>query len=98
MKKEEEYGGDSTKEYIAWEEAHTKGSRFVYTRGTAIHAENKIAGGFIPFLVLGFWDENTGFPPAPCHIAGIFRPLPGSRHFKLNRGYFVSRGPLRLAW
>ena len=59
MKKEEEYGGDSTKEYIAWEEAHTKGSRFVYTRGTAIHAENKIAGGFIPFLVLGFWDENT---------------------------------------
>ena len=27
-----------------------------------------------------------------CHIAGSFRPLPGSRHFKLKRGSFVSRG------
>ena len=25
----------------------------------------------IPFLVLGFWDKNTGVCAAPCHIAGI---------------------------
>ena len=25
-----------------------------------IHAENTFASRFIPFLVLGFWDENTG--------------------------------------
>ena len=24
------------------------------------HAKNKIAGSMIPFLVLGFWDTNTG--------------------------------------
>ena len=32
-----------------------------------------------------------------CHIAGIFRPLPGTRHFKLNRGHFCVAG-LRVAW
>ena len=35
--------------------------------------------------------------PAPCHIAEILRPLPGSRHFKLNlvilcRGSEISVG------
>ena len=24
-----------------------------------VHAQNKIAGRIIPFLVLGFWDKNT---------------------------------------
>ena len=50
-----------------------------------IHAKNKIAGRFIPSLVLGFWDKNTGIAPAPCHIAGIFRSLPGSRHPKQKK-------------
>ena len=34
---------------------------------------------------LGFWDKPPGYAPAPCHIAGMFRPLPGSRHLKLNK-------------
>ena len=25
-----------------------------------VHAKNMFAGGFIPFLVLGFWNKNTG--------------------------------------
>ena len=41
-------------------------------------AKHKIAGRIIPCLVLGFWDKNAGHAPAPCHIAGIFRPQPGS--------------------
>ena len=28
--------------------------------------------------------KTPGYTPAPCHIVGIFRPLPGSTHFKLN--------------
>ena len=32
-----------------------------------------------------------GFAPAPCHIAGIFRSRPGSRHTKLKRGYLCRR-------
>ena len=45
-----------------------------------------------PFSVLGLWDKLPGFAPALCHIAGIFQPLPGSRHFKQKIGRFVSRG------
>ena len=33
-----------------------------------------------PFSVLGFWDKTPGFAPSPYHIAGVFRPLPGSMH------------------
>ena len=25
--------------------------------------------------------KTPGYAPVPCHITGIFRPLPGSRHF-----------------
>ena len=32
------------------------------------HAKNKFAGRIIPFLVLGFWDKNTGiWAGMPCH-------------------------------
>ena len=34
--------------------------------------------------------KTPGFAPAQCLIAGISRPLPGSRQFKLKRGNFVS--------
>ena len=47
------------------------------------HAKNKIAGQIIPFFVLDLWDKAPGYALAPCYIAGIFRPLPGSRHFEL---------------
>ena len=30
------------------------------SEGFCIHAKNKIAGRMITFLVLGFWDKNTG--------------------------------------
>ena len=36
--------------------------------------------------------------PAPCHIAGIFRPLPESRHSKLKRGPSFCVAVLMLAW
>ena len=28
--------------------------------------------------------KTPEYAPAPCHIAGIFRPLPGSMHLKQN--------------
>ena len=49
--------------------------------GQPYHANNMIAGLIIPFLVLGFWDKNS-YAPLPCHVFGIFLPLPGCRHFK----------------
>ena len=48
------------------------------------HPRNKSAGRIIRFLALGFWDNKTPrYAPAPCHIAGIYQPLPGSRPSKL---------------
>ena len=48
------------------------------------HPRNKSAGRIIQFLALGFWDNKTPrYAPAPCHIAGIYQPLPGSRPSKL---------------
>jgi hypothetical protein len=44
-----------------------------------------------PFSVLGLWDKGTINAPAASHIAGIFRPLPGSRHVK-NMCVAVLRG------
>ena len=35
-------------------------SRARHLRCHSVHAKNKIAGRFILFLVLGFWDKNTG--------------------------------------
>ena len=34
--------------------------------------------------------KTPGFAPATCHTPVIFRPLPGSRHFKLKGVNFVS--------
>ena len=62
--------------------------------GTPCHAKLRTATRNWPFSVLGFWDKNTGFAPAPCHIAGIFQPLPGSRNFKLK----ILPAILFLAW
>jgi hypothetical protein len=46
-----------------------------------IHAKNKIAGRFILFSVLGFWDKNTGICAGAMPYRRDFsRPLPGSRH------------------
>ena len=39
------------------------------------------------------------YATAPCHIARIFRPLPGSRHFKLKKAWFcLQSAMLFLAW
>ena len=50
------------------------------------HAKSTIAA--LPnYTVLStrFLGEKTpGYAPAPCHITGIYQPLPGSRHFKLT--------------
>ena len=57
----------------------------VCRRARGNHAKNTFAGRFIPFSVLYLWDNTPGYALAPCHIAGIFRPLPGSRHSKLEK-------------
>ena len=51
-----------------------------------VHATMRTATRKYLFSVLGSWDKKPPWPaPAPCHSAGIFRPLPGSRHFKRAR-------------
>ena len=47
--------------------------------------DHKFAARLNPFLVLDFWDKTPGYAPVPCQIAGIFRPLPGSRHLKQKK-------------
>ena len=45
------------------------------------------SGRKIPAILLGVSDPGVFYPrfaPAPCHIAGIFWPLPGSRHATLK--------------
>ena len=44
------------------------------------HAENKLVGRIIPFLGLGFWDNNTVIAPVPCHIAGIVEVGGGAKY------------------
>ena len=44
-------------------------------------------GRITPMLVLGVWARTPGYATVPCLIAGIFRPLPVSRHSKLNKAY-----------
>ena len=51
----------------------------------ATHAKNEFAGRCIPFLVLGFWDKNTGICAGAMPNARILQPQPGARYFKLNK-------------
>ena len=53
-----------------------------------IHDKNNIAGRMTPFGVPGFWDKkHRDMLRRHARIAGIFGPLPGSRHFKLKTGH-----------
>ena len=47
-------------------------------------SKNKIAVRSVSFLALISGKETALYAVAPCHIAGIFRPLQGCRHFKLK--------------
>ena len=52
------------------------------------HAKNKFVGRIIQFLYYDSGIKTPGYAPAPCHIAGVFRPLPGSRHLTQKKVRF----------
>ena len=57
---------------------------------TPFHAYLSPATQIWPFSLLVFWDKNTGICAGAISYRRGFRPLPGSRHFKLKGGHFVS--------
>ena len=58
------------------------------TRSTFLGEQCATKNDFIPSSVQGSGMKTQVYAPAPCHIAGDFRPLPGSRHFKQKRACF----------
>ena len=56
----------------------------VYGRST--HGKNNmVAGRNIQFWVPDFLDNKHRIRAGAIPTAGVFQPLPGSRHFKLNK-------------
>ena len=70
----------------SWPSARSPSCAPAHRTAARIHANLSPTTRNWPFSVLGFWDKNTAMP----YIAGILRPLPGSRHFKRKGGHFVS--------
>ena len=58
-------------------------------RALLTHAQNTMIARIIAFSVLCFWVNTPWNAPVPCHFAGIYRPLPGSRAFKLRMDDFA---------
>ena len=57
---------------------------------SGMHANNKIAGRIIPFLVLRFWDKNTGIcAGAMLYYRRNFQPLPAYRRFTQKKGMML---------
>ena len=61
------------------------------------HAKNTVVGRIVPFSELVSGIKTSGYAPASCHIAGIFRPLPGSRHSKINTACFCLQSYLSMS-
>ena len=58
---------------------------YINVRDVTLTLRTVLQAEACPFEYQISWIKTPGYAPSPCHTTGIFRPLPGSRHFKLQK-------------